>query len=132
MTRIATMILAVAVVFAIGFGLGCGGGSSGSGVDGTKQVSALDATDKKGVCDWFAAQVGGYGSTTTCSMAQLMAPVDQADCLSSFPVCAVTVATFESCVSKILTAQKTCTDPAITDARNSTDCQAVNTAACFN
>jgi hypothetical protein len=112
----------------------CGGSSGGgpSGVDSAKQVSAVNEADKGSLCDWFVGMVGGYGAASTCDMAELMAPPDKATCTTEFPVCTVTVAQFEGCVQRMVSAQNTCTEAAITAAAASPECQAVGAAGCFN
>jgi len=131
MTRIAKIFGAAAIALVAG----CGGSSSSDGnpsVDGTKQVSAVDATDKMNLCNWFAGLAGGYGSTSSCSMAVITAPPSEADCVSSFPDCAVPVSTFEACVRTIMTAQMTCTQASISAAQTDSNCAAVGQAGCFN
>ncbi len=129
MARMATILGAAAIALVAG----CGGGSSSNPppVDGTKQISSVSAADKASLCDWFAGLVGGYGTPETCSMAQLSAPTDQADCLSSFPSCAVPVSTFETCVQAMVSAQQTCTPQAMTAAETSPECVTVGQAGCF-
>jgi hypothetical protein len=129
MTRIAKIFGAAAIALAAG----CGSSSDSSPpVDSTKQISAVNDTDKMNLCNWFAGLAGGYGSTTSCSMALITAPPSEADCVSSFPDCAVPVSTFESCVRTIITAQMTCTQASITMAQTDADCATVGQAGCFN
>ena len=131
MTRIATLILMAALALAV---VGCGGSTSRSSspnVDGSKQVLTTTPTEQASMCDWFAGLVGGYGATTTCAMAVITAPPSQAACLADFPGCAVTVATFETCVDDLVTAQETCTMQAINNAELSAACQQVGQAGCF-
>ncbi|HKW82554.1 MAG TPA: hypothetical protein VJN68_02275 [Burkholderiaceae bacterium] len=131
MTRIATLILAVAVVLALAT-VGCGGTSpSSSGVDGSRQVSSLSTSEKTSMCTWFAGLVGGYGTMPSCSMAVISAPDSEADCLSTFPSCAVTVATFQTCVNSLISAQMTCTTQALQSAEVTAACQTVGEAGCF-
>ena len=130
MTRIAKLLGTTAIALVAG----CGGSSSDGNppVDGTQQVSAIDATDKMNLCNWFAGLVGGYGSTPTCSMALISAPPSEADCISSFPTCAVPVSTFEACVRTIVSAQATCTQASIAMAEADPNCATVGQAGCFN
>ena len=114
--------------------LGCGssGGVAGpAGVDASEQVSAASDADKGALCDWYAGMVGGYGAPTTCAMAQITAPPDKATCVSQFPVCNVTVAVFEDCVERLVSAQNTCTQPALSAAEAAASCQSVAMAGCF-
>jgi hypothetical protein len=132
MTRIATLILMTALALAA---VGCSSSSnssSGPNVDGSKQVLTVTASEKASVCDWFAGLVGGYGTTTTCSMAVITAPPTQAECVTDFPACAVTVSTFETCVNELIAAQETCTMQSLNSAELSAACQMVGQAGCFN
>ncbi len=131
MTRIATLILALALALALAT-VGCSSGTSSSpSVDGSRQVSSLSTIEKTSMCTWFAGLVGGYGTAPSCSMVVISAPDSQADCLSTFPSCAVTVATFETCVNDLVSAQMTCTAQALNDAELSAACQTVAQAGCF-
>jgi hypothetical protein len=126
----ATGLILAAVLASVGCG---GGGSSGStGLDGTKQISAANDADKASLCDWFAAQVGGYGSTPACADALLKAPPSKDDCLATFPSCAVTVADFQSCIEMVVSAQAACTQDALAAAQADANCQMVANAGCFN
>ncbi|HLK91654.1 MAG TPA: hypothetical protein VKZ18_17310 [Polyangia bacterium] len=115
--------------------IGCGGGGGASvgpaGVDSSTLVSAASDTDKGALCDWYAGMVGGYGATATCAMAQITAPPDQATCVSQFPACDVTVALFEDCVEKLISAQNSCTQAALDSAESAASCQTVGMARCF-
>ncbi|HVV51858.1 MAG TPA: hypothetical protein VHO06_19475 [Polyangia bacterium] len=126
-----TKILAPA---ALALALGCGGGSGAAGpagVDSSEQVSAASDADKGALCDWFVGMVGGYGAAPTCAMAQITAPPDKATCVSTFPDCAVTVAVFEDCVERLVSAQDTCTQQAISTAASTASCESVAMAGCF-
>ena len=101
-------------------------------MDSTKQVTAVNDADKASLCDWFVGMVGGYGAPATCDLAELSAPPDKATCTADFPVCAVTIAQFEGCVTKMVSAQNTCTAAAINAAIASPECDAVGMAGCFN
>jgi hypothetical protein len=100
------IILGVAVGFVFA---GCGGDDSAgasSGVDGTKQLSALSAGEIGSFCDWAAAKYGGYGKRVNCGLMSYSVWSDQADCSASFsPVfshCAHgTAAQEEACLSKL-------------------------------
>jgi hypothetical protein len=79
-------------------------GSSDSGVEPSKLLSALDASDSVLLCDWTASLLGGYGYRATCPDPKLeyYAAPDQATCLSSMSSsCAATVAEFESCCKEV-------------------------------
>jgi hypothetical protein len=128
MVRMTTILGAAAIALVAG----CGGSSNLPPVDGTKQISSVSPADKASLCDWFSNLVGGYGTPSTCSMAVLSAPTDQADCLGSFPTCAVPVSTFETCVQALVSAQQTCTEQSMTAAETSAACVTVGQAGCFN
>ncbi len=128
MTRIAKILGTAAIALIAG----CGSTSSDPPVDGTKQISAVSDTDKMNLCNWFAGLAGGYGSTPSCSMALITAPPSEADCVTSFPDCAVPVSTFESCIHTIMSAQATCTTASIAMAQQDPNCVTVGNAGCFN
>src|SRR5581483_3970585 len=127
MTRIAKLFSAAAVALCAGWG-----SSSSPAVDGNTQISATTNADKVNLCNWYAGLAGGYGSMPACSMALLMAPPSEADCVSTFPDCAVPVSTFEACVQTVIAAQKTCTQASIASAQSDPNCAAVGQAGCFN
>ena len=136
MTRIAIMIAAAA---AIALATSCSsggsaddGGTQNPSVDGTKQISTISTADKTSLCKWFAGLVGGYGSTPACTMALITAPPSEAECISSFPTCAVPVSTFETCVRAVVSAQETCTTQSISMAQTTPECVTVGQAGCFN
>ena len=112
----------------------CGGSSGGGGpggVDRGKQINALTAADKEAMCDWFAGQVGGYGTTPTCAEAFISAPADKTECTTDFPVCAVTVGSLQDCMQMILDAQEVCTEASLMAAQTNANCQSVYAAGCF-
>ena len=127
MTRaIRTMLLAAAMA-----GCGSSGGGGPSGVDGTKQVTAVTDSEKGQLCDWFVAMVGGYGAVQTCEIASLNAPPTKAECLATFPVCSVPVSAFETCITALVAADKACTTAAIVEAQSKPECQTVGNGGCF-
>jgi hypothetical protein len=108
----------------------CGGGSGGrSGVGSTRPVNALTPDERNQVCDWFAAQMGGYGSDP-CPTLGLGAPLTQADCVAAFPTCSVPVGQLEACVVRLIEVESACTSAAESAAVMSMDCQTV-AAPCF-
>jgi hypothetical protein len=121
----ATFVLAVSAA-------ACGSSAGGpAGVDSTKQVSAASTSDKEALCDWFAPMAGGYGNEPACADWILSAPPSKADCIAGFPVCAVTIAQFESCITKVVAAQNTCTEQSLSAVEADPDCQAVVLGGCF-
>jgi len=131
MTRLAQIwgALALAAV------AGCGSSSNDPGsppVDGNTQVSAVTATDKMNLCNWYVGMVRGYGATATCSMALIKAPPTETDCVAQFPSCAVPVSTFEACVRAVISAQATCTTASMMMAQQDPNCVTVGLANCFH
>ena len=130
--RVSTSLAPAVLLVAMGCGGGGGGGAPGpAGVSSSEPISAASDADKGALCDWYAAMVGGYGAPATCAMAQITAPPDKATCVSDFPVCSVTVAEFEDCVERLISAQNVCTQDALNAAGTASSCQAVGTAGCF-
>jgi hypothetical protein len=92
------------------------GGDTVAGVSRAKSVATLTTAEKMALCDWYAPQVGGYGAATTCSMALIGAPANQASCLADFPTCTATVGNLADCFGKVGAAQMTCTNVSLTAA----------------
>jgi hypothetical protein len=130
MTKLAKLFGAAALALTAGCGGGSGNGAPA--VDGNTQISATTAADKMSLCNWFAGLSGGYGAVPTCSMALITAPPSEADCVSTFPDCAVPVSTFETCVNAIVAAQNTCTQASISAVQSDPNCVTVGQAGCFN
>jgi hypothetical protein len=104
-------VLALGVVLAASGALGCG--SSGNGpppalsIDPMDRLVDLTSAGKATLCDWLAAQVGGYGHSIRCEgIATSDLPTtdsDQAACVAQLgaftaPKCPTTVGQFASCV----------------------------------
>ena len=94
----------VAVVLGLvlgGCGSSTGGGGGSSGVDSSKRIDSLSASEKAQYCDWVNAKLGGYGATMSCgSDITLEADASQAECVASAPTsCAATVAQAEACAN---------------------------------
>jgi hypothetical protein len=123
--------LGAALVLAVLGLAGCGGGGASSGVDGTKQISAVNDTEKGTLCDWFVSKVGPYGSTPACEEAPLEPPPSRAECISDFPTCMVPVSVFEACVNTLVAAQATCTQQSLAAVLADPNCQMVGAAGCF-
>jgi hypothetical protein len=66
---------------------------------GPKALSALCPSEQKKLCDWSAAQGGGYGTKVVCEAGTVMEFPDLATCLTNFPAgCSTaTVADWEAC-----------------------------------
>lgn len=101
---------------------GTGGttGATSSGVSGTKRLDALNADEKKKLCDFTAQHFGGYGKSIDCGDGtSLDADPSQADCVSQwFTTCAMTVSQAEAC-----TKDASCTDPIPTSCAPLFQCQ---------
>ncbi|HEY7374733.1 MAG TPA: hypothetical protein VIF57_21390 [Polyangia bacterium] len=87
---------------------GAGGAPATSGVTGTKRLDALTTAEKQKICDFAAAQFGGYGKTVDCGGGTtLTSDPDQASCVAGAPTsCAMTVSQYETCIHGI-----SCSDP---------------------
>jgi len=130
MTRLTKLLGAAAI--ALCAGCSSGGTTDGDpGVNGSTQISAATAADKMNLCDWFAGMAGGYGATPACAMALITAPPSEAECVSTFPNCAVPVSTFEACIRAIMAAQDTCTAASISAVQSDPSCTTVGQAGCF-
>ena len=85
-------------------GAGNGGVAAGSGLDGTKRLDALSEAERATLCDLLAAKYGGYDHEIQCTTAKTISSgyANQAECLADWPTsCAMTVASYEICVSQI-------------------------------
>ncbi len=127
MTRLGTAVLLVTLGLA-----GCDGGSGSSGVEGSKQISAVSDGEKASLCDWVVTKFGPYGSTPACAEAELQSPPSKAECISSFPACAVTVGQLEACINTVAAAQATCTEASLASIQADMNCQAAGLAGCFD
>jgi hypothetical protein len=134
MTR--TGISKMAVGFSFAALLGCSGGAgtsgamSGSGVDGTKLVSALTMDERGKICDYFASLVGGYGKSNDCGQGSFWPPMSQSDCIQQFSICDAKESDYEACSKANQQAEKTCTDTAFGMAVGTDACKAVTAAGC--
>ncbi|HMF40293.1 MAG TPA: hypothetical protein VKQ32_06350 [Polyangia bacterium] len=80
-----------------------GAGGSTSGVTGTKRLDSLTPTEQQMICDWAAAQLGGYGHSVDCGGGNMItAEPDQATCIADAPTsCAGTVSQYEACIRDV-------------------------------
>jgi hypothetical protein len=88
-----------------------------SGVDPSKSLPALDPADAATLCDWAAAQFGGYGVSRKqdCGGGNSVSlhPIpDRASCEAaiSSSACTQTVGQYESCIDTLAT-EDLCTGP---------------------
>jgi len=89
----------------------CGAGGDGTStptpaIDPSLPLASLDASQKAELCDWEAAKLGGYGTTTSCGGASgVMVPVSQSDCVAGFNfsqnTCQATVSDEFNCVDVV-------------------------------
>jgi len=79
--------------------LGCGEDSSG--VDGSKRLLDLSATEQGDVCDYTSDVQGGYGSSKVCGDGITLSVKQRGDCIANLEAtvagCAATVADLEAC-----------------------------------
>lgn len=137
---IASLAVAVTAIAAVGCSSSSSSGGSRSGVAESKTIATLTDADRKQLCDWVAAQSGGYGhkTTKTCDgglMVSETATKDQATCvagLASAPAtCMATVQQAEDCINAQLAADLcslTDTVPAACQSLNTPSCQGGTTA----
>ena len=97
-----TSISIIGTIF-LGTFAACGGDgdSDTSGVDGSKTVVSMTATEKQTFCEWVVATQGGAGHTTECGDGITVTTQTVAECVQSFSElttnCPVTVSQAESC-----------------------------------
>lgn len=98
MKGLVAIVLGVALV---GCGSSTGSGGGSSGVDSSKRLDSLTATEIAQFCDWTNAKLGGYGATMSCGGdITLEADANQAECVAGAPTtCAATVAQAEACAN---------------------------------
>lgn len=78
------------------------GGDSGSGVDSSKQIKDLSASEQMSVCEAGVAAQGGAGKTTTCGNGVTVTVKSVSDCVAQMSVyamhgCTATVGQLETC-----------------------------------
>ena len=78
---------------------GGGGGGSSSGVDGSKQMSALTAQELTTYCEWQADELGGAGTETNCGQGQTYTVPTVDECAGSnyCTECDLSVSQIEAC-----------------------------------
>ena len=80
--------------------------SQSASLDPSSMLNAISASDLKALCDWTAAQEGGYGTVVACDAAptSLEADVDQATCVAegrqhfAQATCSASVGDWMACV----------------------------------
>lgn len=82
--------------------------SPSSGLPTSERVATLDETEIAELCDWSAAQTGGYGVEKDCGNGQTARTQEsQAECVQSMrdgatqPECTVTVGQVEDCINAL-------------------------------
>lgn len=111
----------ITISLALGLGLiACGGGSDGSGVDGSKTIISMSASERMTFCEWAIEEQGGAGTTHNCGDFTITIQT-VAECVADFdnfsPTCTATVGQGESCVSAVAS------DPC--NLGGSAECQAI-------
>jgi hypothetical protein len=86
--------------------IGCGSGGSSGGppppIDRSTEIVAISATEHGELCDWAAAELGGYGSMVSCGNDVTVGAYPSHDaCVGqSFQSgCTATVGQYEDCVT---------------------------------
>jgi hypothetical protein len=98
----------ITISIILGLGLGalaaCGGddgGSDHSGVDGSKTVISMSASEKQTFCEWVVERQGGAGHTTECGDGVTVTTQTVAECVAGFADltsnCPLTVSQAETC-----------------------------------
>lgn len=103
-----TVSLVLVLLGVVASGCGSDGGDDGakgaSGVDKSKSLASLSASEKGQLCDWTASVSGGYGKTMMCAGdSEASNDANQAECVASLPSCAITVAQAETCTKVVVT-----------------------------
>lgn len=105
-----------------------GGTASASGtaaLDPSALIASLMPAQKAELCDWQAARLGGYGTTTTCPSGGtgIALPAGQADCVANFAsstnTCQATVQNEYDCVNFLVQ------DPCLTTLDEAPECQPI-------
>ncbi len=106
-------IQTIGMVFSLVFmASACGGndtGSSGgaSGLEGSKKLVDLSATESGQLCDWAVGKIGSYGTPSRCTdPLTIFVYADQAACIAdgvdaTDTDCTATVAQMEACVNAL-------------------------------
>jgi hypothetical protein len=78
------------------------GGDSGSGVDGSKKLSALSQSDARTFCAWALDTLGGPGHVTDCGGGRSREVDELDECIEDFTSfsssCTATISQVEACI----------------------------------
>ena len=95
------------VIMAAAVGVAACGGDEGSGVDRGKRVTALTADERRDVCEWSTAELGGEGHTTQCGDTTFKVE-PTSECIedsANYPAsCTLTVGQLEDCTAAMAAA----------------------------
>lgn len=84
---------------------GCGGGSGGSGVDASKPITQLTASEVMQFCEWSVEEQGGAGTTTDCGDGVTVTVDTVQECVDGYggftSDCTTTVGQVEDCIEAI-------------------------------
>jgi hypothetical protein len=107
-SRFALALLVAALSACAGKSEDSSGGGSDSGLDSGQRVAELNESEIAELCDWTAAQLGGYGVEHECGDGSSARTQDsQQECVDSSRMtfaqqgCALTIAEFEKCVNAL-------------------------------
>jgi hypothetical protein len=83
----------------------CGGGSDGSGVDGSKTLVSLSASEQQDLCEYVVAAQGGEGHVEDCGNGTTFETGTVAECVADFgdftAGCTATVSDAEGCADAL-------------------------------
>ncbi|HVV88016.1 MAG TPA: hypothetical protein VHE35_33475 [Kofleriaceae bacterium] len=101
-TQSSILLLSILGALALSACGGDDGGGSSSGVDTSKKLVDLSASDKQTFCAWRVATEGGEGHSTDCGDGITITTGSVAECVSGFDSfsasCTATVGDAEGCV----------------------------------
>jgi len=99
MTKLTLGVLGLALTT---LGTACGDGGGSSGVDGSKTIVSLSASEKLDFCEFVIAEQGGPGHPIMCGDVTVTVQTVE-ECVAGFaglpPTCAATVAQGEACAT---------------------------------
>jgi hypothetical protein len=116
--------------------------SSGGGpnLNASMPLVDLSSSDQKTLCDWWAAQYGGYGKSKSCGGGPIVmqdpGPVDQATCVAGLPqkstssTCGATVGNRTGCVQWRVASNANGVPNGCGSSTQPLDCNALNDSRC--
>jgi len=95
-TLVGTMVMGLLAI-------GCG--EDGSGLEGTKKVVDLSASEQGDLCDYTSEVEGGYGASKMCGDGITITVKPRAECVANLEAvvagCTATVADVEACAEAV-------------------------------